>query len=96
MGLSSQGGHTAFVATVVQRRAQNTCRKPICALTVGLAAAFKYEMLKLYLSVAILPVSSNVHGSSFISSLVLYYILYIFAKLFDATVSMPHCGCTGS
>lgn len=73
MGLSSQGEHTAIVTTVVQRRAQRTCRKHICALIVGLVAAFKYEMLELHLSVAVLPVSSNVCDSSFISfPLVLY------------------------
>lgn len=89
MGLSSQGGHTALVATVVQRRAQNTCSKPICALTVGLVAAFKYEMLKLYLSVAILPVSSNVHDSHFFFSFVLcivYFCKVIWCHSIHATL----------
>lgn len=53
--------------------------KPIAALTVGLVAAFKYEILKLYLSVAVLPVSSNVHELfhffflSFVLSIVYFY-----------------------
>lgn len=72
MGFSIQGGHTAFVTPVAQRGAQRTCRKAICALTAGLVAAFKCEMPKLDLSVAVLLVSSNVCDSSFVSSLALH------------------------
>lgn len=50
---------------MVQRRAWRTCRKLFCARTVGLVAAFKFEMLKLYLIVAVLPVSSNACDSFF-------------------------------
>lgn len=73
MGLSSQGGHAAFVTTVLRRRAQRTHRKPICALTGGLVAAFKHEMLKRHFGVAVLAVSSNVYDSSFISSSLALY-----------------------